>query len=149
MHVMKIRTSTFLVPFAFCAIGAFALVFQGCKPASEKSEVPQEAAASYMKDPVFRQVLAERCEGRKELAKARSVVVAKMTAMIEAKKAELKTEDLGKVRAELEKDPEWNSLYARCLDANRALEEQRKGTLDAVRERIAPKHPAGKGKISK
>lgn len=102
-----------------------------------------------MKDPVFRKVLVERSEGRKELLKTRMIVVEKMKAMIDAKKAELKTDDLERVRVELEKDPEWRSLYKRCLDANQALEEQRKGTLGVVRERIAPDRKPVDGKISK
>lgn len=149
MHVMKIRTSTFLVPFALCAIGCCALVFQGCKKEPEKPVPSAGASASYMKDPVFRKVLAERAEGRKDLLRARTIVVEKMKAMIDAKKAELKTDDLEKVRVGLEKDPEWNSLYKRCLDVNQALEEQRKGTLGVVRARIAPERKPVDGKISK
>ena len=145
---MTVRTSKFLVPFALCAMGSFAFVFTGCERKPEKQEPPRHAPESYMKDPVFRTVLREHRGARNELAKSRAIVVEKMTAMIEAKKSELKTDDLEKVRVELEKDPEWKSLYQRCLDANRAIEEQRKKTRGLVRERITPQKPVD-GKISK
>lgn len=145
---MTVRTSKFLVPFALCAMGVLVLVFTGCERKPEKQEPPRHAPESYMKDPVFRAALAERRGVRNELAKSRAIVVERMTAMIEAKKAELRTDDLEKVRAELEKDPEWKSLYERCVDANQAIEEQRKKTLGLVRERIVPQKPVD-GKISK
>lgn len=145
---MTVRTSKILVPFALCVMGSLALVFTGCERKPEKQEPPRHAPESYMRDPVFRAALAERRGVRNELAKSRAIVVERMTAMIEAKKAELKTDDLEKVRVELEKDPEWKSLYQRCLDANQAIEEQRKKTLGLVRERIVPQKPVD-GKISK
>lgn len=90
-----------------------------------------------MDDPVFRQALKEKRDERVELASARNIVVKKMTAMIEAKKAELKTDDLAKVKAALEKDPEWQSLYKRCLDANQAIKEKRRESMNMVREKIS------------
>ena len=92
-----------------------------------------------MKDPVFRQALDGATAERKDLAKARGAVVAKMTAMIEAKKKELKTDDLEKVKAALDRDPEWKSLYQRCLDANQALEENHQKALDTVRRQMTQK----------
>ena len=141
------------MPLALCAIGGFTLVFIGCNRVSEESAAAVEPAKhtpeSYMKDPAFRGQLKELRTERNALAKARSTVVAKMEAMIEAKKAELKTDDLEKVRAELEKDPEWKSLYKRCLDANQAIEDNQKHTFGIVRERLTPadvKKPAGEQK---
>ena len=61
------------------------------------------------------------------------------------------TEKLGDARkgkAELEKDPEWNSLYQRCLDANAAIGENLKKAQSAVRRRIMPARAAD-SKISK
>jgi V/A-type H+-transporting ATPase subunit E len=62
----------------------------------------------------------------------------------EAKKAELKTEDLEKVRVELEKDSAWNDLYSQCTNANAKVEAHSRERLGIVRERITPKRPKGK-----
>jgi len=91
-----------------------------------------------MRDPVFRQALADSRAERGDLLKRRGAVTARMVEMIEDVKARLKTDDLDRVKAELEKDPEWNSLYKRCLDANQAIKENRQKTLAVVRERITP-----------
>ena len=78
-----------------------------------------------------------RDASRQGLAKARSTVVAKMEAMIEAKRKELGAgADEAAVKAALEKDPEWKALHAQCVDANTALEEDRRRTLRLVRERL-------------
>lgn len=143
------RTSLFLVPFMFCMMGISAFIFGGCEKVPAKPEPPRNSPESYMKDPVFRQALEEQRQVRNDLARSRNIVVDKMIAMIEAKKKELKTEDLEKVRVELEKDPEWKSLYQRCLDANQAIKDNRKKTLGIVRERIAPEKKTKDGQISK
>jgi len=129
-------------------MGVSAFIFGGCEKAKPPAEPPRSSPESYMRDPAFRQALDDAQRARKGLAAARNAVVAKMTAMIEAKKKELKTDDLAKVKAALEQDPEWQSLYQRCLDANQAIKENRKKTLGAVRERIAPETKQN-GKISK
>jgi hypothetical protein len=90
----------------------------------------------YMKDQAFREKLAERGSSRRALAKSRSTVVARMVEMIEAKKKELGTSDEAVLKAALEKDPEWRSLYARCVDANTALAENGRETMKVVRERL-------------
>lgn len=128
-------------------MGAFALVLTGCERTADEASPKSEATASCMSDPKFRQDLAEARAERNGLAKARNDVVAKLNAMIAAKKAELKTDDVAKVRAELEKDPEWRSLCQRCLDANQAIEESRKRTLEQVRGRLTSAAP--NNKISK
>ena len=101
-----------------------------------------------MNDTAFREDLRERRQARESLQGARAKIVAKMEAMVEAKRRELGEADDATVRAALERDPEWKSLYQRCLDANRAIEENQSATLAAVRRRIRPERPA-KGKISK
>jgi hypothetical protein len=72
-----------------------------------------------------------------ELDAAHRKLAGEMAAMIEAKKKELKTEDLEKVRLELEKNEEWKSLYSRCLDAATAAKENRSKTEGIVRKRIS------------
>ena len=73
--------------------------------------------------------------------------IVELTATLKAKKAELKTEDLEKVRVELEKDPAWNDLYSQCTNANAKVEAHSRKRLGIVRDRIAPsrKPSAGRG----
>ena len=144
--MVKTRSaSKCFVPIAFGAMGVLAFIFAGC----ERHEAPSaQAPESYMKDPVFRSALKEKRVERNSLAKVRDTLVEKMTAMIEAKKAELKTDDLEKVKAELEKDLEWKSLYQRCLDVNQAIEDNQKKTMGIVKRRLAPNGRTD-GKISK
>ena len=145
MHVMKIRTSTFLVPFALCAMGCFALVFQGCKKEPAKPVPPPHAPESYMNDPEFRgKLAAERAEHVK-LVRDGNAISAKMKAKIDALREKLRIDDPAKLRAELEKDPEWNGLYAQKTNANAKVEAHRKATMGFVRERLTP----AKNEISK
>ena len=138
---MRQITSAFYVPVVLCAIG-FTLVFQGCEKAQEAP--PRESPASYMNDKDFRGKLTADRKERQQLLGSRGEVVSKMKAMIDAKKRELGTDDLSKVKAELDKDPEWQALYKQCEEANAKLSEHRKNTLKTVRERITPKNPISK-----
>ena len=129
------RTSLFLVPFALCAMGISAFIFAGCSREAEPVSTPS-AASSSAADGAFRdQLKGLRAERTAALA-ARDTVTAQMKAKVEAVKAKLKTDDEKLIKAELEKDPEWQSLYKRCTDANAAVEEQRQKTLKAVREKL-------------
>ena len=121
----------------------------GCTREAEKPAAA-EAAQPVMKDPAFRAKLTAQAKERSALAAARGRIVAKMTEMIEAKKKALGTDDEAKLKAELEKDPEWNELYRRCEEANTAIREQRRRTAAAVRERMTKKAaPERGGDISK
>ena len=138
---MKSSTGRFLVPAVLGAAGLSVLFLAGCG----KSEAPDPSSpASYMKDTAFRGKLDELRAEQRDLLRARERVVAEMKAKVDAAKARLKTDDEKLVKAELEKDPEWQSLYKRCVDANTALDEQRRKTLGEVRGRIAPKKPISK-----
>ena len=108
--------------------------------------VPPSSPASYMKDEAFRKKLDAQVEKRGELAAARNAVAARMAEMVEAKKKELGTDDEAKLKAALEKDPEWNELYRRCEDANAAIGENRRKTMATVRERIKSKKEEGRRK---
>ena len=127
-------TSCFLLlPFSFF------LLLSGCSrdgAAEKDAAVPPSSPASYMKDPELKARFAAKNDERKELVKARSAVVEKMTAMIEAKKKELGTSDEAALKAALEKDPEWNALYRRCTDANTAIDENRRSKMAVFRERV-------------
>ena len=131
----KIAGAARLALWAVVALAALA----GCSRDDGKGEasaVSSAAPESYMKDKAFRGKLDGQVAKRGELAKARSVVVARMTEMIEAKKKELGTDDETKLKAALEKDPEWNELSRRCTDANAAIGENQKATMAIVRERL-------------
>ena len=141
--IMKYRTRARLVPFALCAMGALVLFLAGCRKEEAKPEIPASSPASYMNDRKFiGELAAERAE-QSRLIVARNEISRKMVAMIEAKKDELKTDDLKIVRAELEKDAAWRELHTQCTNANAQVAKQRKELLGKVRARIAPEKGSG------
>ena len=137
----KTCTRLWLVPFAFVAMGAFALAISGCRKEEEPASPSPEV---YMNDPAFRR---ERADGRKEregfLAK-RTELVRKLERMVEAKKAALTGADDAAVKAALEKDPEWNDLVQRVKDLSTAMKEGGRRMDEVIRRRIAPKKEISK-----
>lgn len=101
-----------------------------------------------MDDVTFRTNLTARREAREALAAVHAKLARQMKAMVDAKLRELKVgdkpseADLARVKAELEKDPEWNSLYARCKDAAQAIKENRRDAMRLVGARLNPKKSA-------
>ena len=143
---------------ATAAIAAVLLAFVcGCPSKKEEPPKPDPSSPeSYMNDKEFRGRLAAERKEHVALIQDRNAIAEKMKEMIEAKKAELKTDDLEKVRAELEKDPAWNDLYRQCTNANARVEAHARKRLGIVRDRItpapvgrgaptAPKNPVGRG----
>ena len=118
---------------AMVAAGAVLCVLTGCTRESAEPSSPE----SYMKDEGFLKALEDQRRLQGELNAAHRKLAAQMAAMIEAKKKELKTEDLEKVRLELEKNEEWKQLHRRCLDAATAARENRSKTEGIVRKRIS------------
>ena len=121
----------------FAVLAAFA---SGCP--SKKDEPPKpdpSSPESYMNDKEFTGRLAAERKVHVSLIRERNAIVEKMKAMIEAKKAELKTDDLGKVKVELEKDPAWKDLHSQCTNANAKVEAHSRERLGIVRQRITPK----------
>ena len=118
---------------AVVVAGAILCVLTGCNRESAELSSPE----SYMKDENFIKTLEAQRRRQGELEAAHHKLAERMKAMIEAKKKELKTEDLDKVRLELEKNEEWKSLYKRCLDAATAARENRRKTEGIVRKRIS------------
>lgn len=118
---------------AVVVAGAILCVLTGCNRESAELSSPE----SYMKDKNFIKTLEAQRRRQGELEAAHHKLAERMKAMIEAKKKELKTEDLDKVRLELEKNEEWKSLYDRCLDAATAAKENRRKTEGIVRKRIS------------
>lgn len=142
------------MPIALCVIGLAGLLSSGCGREGGPSDAERAASptgavagvAARMNDPAYRQALSDGRHARAKLVQMRAGVVEKMTALVEAAKARLGTADEAVLKAELEKDPEWVSLFARCNDLNTAIGESRRDMLAVVRARLA----AGKGEeISK
>ena len=129
------------LPYIFHLPSAVLLVSFSLLSGCSREEAPQQAPAplspaASVKDPALKAKFAERNAERRDLEKARSAVVAKMEAMIEAKKKELGTDDEAALKAALGKDPEWNTLYRRCEDANTALTENRRRKMADYRRAV-------------
>lgn len=131
------------------ALALAALLIGGCS----KNE-PQEAANAepaiptpqeYMKDPVFREKLANERHQRDQLLARRAALVHELEEKSRAMQAKMPGASNEAIVAELEKDPEWNSLVKRVEDLTTAAEEARAASLKIVRERIAvPLDPISK-----
>ena len=139
-------TKTILTGFSAVALLAALGLAGGCGRSERKEAPPPHPSApeSYMNDKEFTGALAERKTEHRRLVRERNAIVDRMKAKIVAKRAELGTEDEAKVKAELEKDPEWNELYKSCEEANANIERVRKDTLGVVRERLTRKEPVSK-----
>ncbi|MBR3221209.1 MAG: hypothetical protein IKF72_03175 [Kiritimatiellae bacterium] len=111
----------------------------GCPKKKEPPPPDPSSPESYMNDEKFRGRLAAERKAHVALVRDRNAIAERMKAMIEAKKAELKTDDLKAVQAALEKDPAWNDLYSQCTNANAKVEAHSRERLGIVRDRIAPK----------
>ena len=112
-------------------MGALALFLAGCRK-DEKKQVDPSSPASYVHDRKFMGTLAAERAKHSDLMRARNAIADRMKDMIEAKKAELKTSDLKKVKAELEKDPAWQALYTECTNANARVERHQREVLGKV-----------------
>ena len=137
-------------PVKTAVIAAVLLAFvAGCPSKKEEPPKPDPSSPeSYMRDKEFRGRLAAERKKHVALIRDRNAIADRMKEMIEAKKAEMKTDDLEKVKVELEKDPAWNDLYAQCTNANAKVEAHSRERLGIVRQRITPKKP-GKAPVSK
>ena len=131
-----------LVPVKTAVIAALAMAFVAGCPSKKKEEPPKpdpSSPESYMNDKEFRGRLAKERTKHVALIRDLNAIAEKMKAMVDAKKAELKTEDLKVVQAALEKDPAWNDLYSQCTNANAKVEAHSRERLGFVRQRITPK----------
>ena len=138
---MMKRASSYLVPFTLGATGLVLLCLVGCDGRKDSAPANASPAAveSRMADPVYRQNLEDQLAERNQLSAIRGRLVEKMEAMIEAQRKSLPMADDAALKAALEKDPEWRSLYAKVVDVNVALEDNRKKSLQVVRDRIKGK----------
>ena len=136
---LKKRTSSFLVPFVLCTMGSLAFVFAGCSREETKvspSPAPSAPAANRMEDESYLKTLSADRVRYVALVRDRNAIAEKMRAMVEAKKAELKTDDLDKVKAVLDKDAVWQALYKECEAANARVERQRQEAQKDVRKKM-------------
>lgn len=139
MMMLTLSTRAFLVPFALGVMGTCACILAGGCSKEEPQQVDPASPQSYMHDEKFLKTLTEDRAEQQKLLRARNDIADRMKAMVEAKKAELKTDDLNKVKEALEKSPDWQDLYAQCTNANAAVMRQRAKLLGDVRKRITPK----------
>lgn len=132
------KTRLKLVSLVLCTTGILALFVAGCR---KEQDAPSAPAAA---KPTYREQLKVQDMKRSDLRKVRSMLEAQMREKIEAARVKFAAEEkkLSKeaftalLKTELEKDPEWNSLYKRCEDAAEALEDNRRKTVDVIRERM-------------
>ena len=127
----------FLIPSYFFLLTF--LFLSGCGREEEAAkDAPHPASPeSYMQDEKFIGRLAERKTEHRKQVRERNAIAERMKAMIDAKRDELKTDDVDAIKAALEKDPAWNELCKKIEEANAKAEQARKGTLGVVRERLS------------
>ena len=136
-------TSKNLVAFAVIAIASVAVLCGGCSRDEEPREASGAAAGEASAVTIERMADAEYVAGlsahdnvRRELLKTRQSLVGRMQAMIADAKARIGTDDEAVLKVELEKDPEWNSLYNRVVDIDKAVEDNRARASAFIRNRI-------------
>lgn len=133
--------SRYLVAFTLC-VSVSALVFLGGCGRDEAPEVPSAPAPKekydYTKDPKFHALMKEGREATQELARTKAKLQAQMKKMVDAMRAQMKGATDAAVKAALEKDAEWNSLYKRMADVNAALDDHRKHLTEKFGKFITP-----------
>ena len=139
-------TSRNLVAFALVAIASLAFFSTGCsrdeepredsQPSAQQLPEVEPALTARMADPTYVKALNESRDALNEIEATRYRLVRQMEAKIAEAKTRLGTEDEDVLKVELEKDPEWNSLYDRVVDLNKALDDERSRAAAKVRERI-------------
>lgn len=120
-------------------MGLVTLFFVCCRKKEKAPEIPVSSPAAYMKDPVFRQQLADKRKELQAIVKERAPLVARMEELVKSNREDL---------AVLQKIPEWNDLHKKVVALNAKYEEVRARQLEVVRERIAPKGQSGKDSAS-
>ena len=137
MREIEMEKRLRLLPKAavFAVLSAFLV---GCPSKQEPPKPDLSSPESYMNDTNFMGRLSGERAKHAVLVRERNAIADRMKDMVDAKKAELKTEDLAAVKAALEKDPAWNDLYTQITNANAKVEAHARTRLGIVRERITP-----------
>ena len=126
---------------AMIALATTGLV--GCgKDNAMPAPAPEAAAdggsiAVRMADPVYRAQLKEHAAKRDGLMAQYARVTTRMREILAAKQAELGTADEAVLKSALDADPEWTSLYQRCLDLDVAIGEEQQRARETFRQRIS------------
>lgn len=123
-------------------MGLGTLLLTGCGEHSPQAGEASAPAAEV--SPATMQKLETLRGERADLAGQRQKIVAQMKAMVDAKRAAMKGADDAAVKAALEKDAEWISLYKRCQDLNAAIGEKRQEAAAEVRKELAPNRKISK-----
>ena len=138
IHEIKMEKVLRLLPRAavFAVLSAFVC---GCPSKKEEQPPDPSSPESYMNDTNFLGRLSGERREYLLLVRERNAIAEKMKAMVDAKREELKTSDLEKVKTELEKDPAWNDLYTQITNANKKAEAQGRKVLSTANARITPR----------
>lgn len=125
---------------------AILIVAAGCdcgkneSPAAAPSASTNAAATvGSQADPAFRARLDAQVAERTRLTAVRGRLVKQMDAMVAAERAARPGADDAAVKAALEEKPEWKSLYARVVDVNAAIEDNRQKSMSIVRKQLTGK----------
>jgi len=143
MRIIKMGKVQWLLPRA-AVLAVLAVFVVGCPSKKEEQPPDPSSPESYMNDTNFLGRLSGERREYLLLIRDRNAIAEKMKAMVDAKREELKTSDLEKVKTELEKDPAWNDLYTQITNANAKAEAQRRKVLGTARARIMPRRQDAK-----
>lgn len=144
--VRRLTTTRNVVATVCCALS---FAFAGCEKnaAQEGASTDPTAPEARMKDPVYRQQLADLNDARKPLLRARAQVLSEMEALREDVRQKLAGAgaDAARVEAELAKRPAWAALTNRLAATEAALVAHRQRAAETIRARLAaPKAAAEK-----
>ena len=134
---MTKNTSRYLVPIVLGAVGVGVvclLCFRGWDKGGEPDGAAAQAALAEARRAEFADKLRERRERRVEIARTRHAVADQMKAMVDAMRAKMPGADDEAVKAALEKEAEWMSLYRRIVDLEAANADNRRRTAEVLRE---------------
>jgi hypothetical protein len=113
-----------------CVVVAIVLMSRGCAVLGPSEEVKLEQRRTE-----FKEAMEKRRAVRMSLVKERRKINERMKAMVDAVRASLpKGATDAEIKAKLEKDVEWISLYKRAEDLGRALADARGKTMEVMRE---------------
>ncbi len=125
---------------------AILIVAAGCdcgknEPPAAAPSAPTNAASTVgsQADPAFRARLEDQVAERTRLTAVRGRLAKKMEAMVAAERTARPGADDAAIKAALEEKPEWKSLYARIVDVNAAIEDNRRQSMSIVRKQLTGK----------
>lgn len=113
-----------------CVVVAIVMMLRGCAVFS-----PSEEAKTEQRRVEYKEAMAKRRAVRMSLAEERRKINERMKEMVEKVRSSLpKGATDAEIKAKLEKDVEWISLYKRAEDLGRALADARGKTMEVMRE---------------